>query len=210
MREAMSIAAEPTAVRRPFPTDPARLHRLRVVVRNHWGLVERSLRRFGVPAAELDDAAQEVLIVAARRLDDFTESFERPFLIGTATRVASTRRRTIRRRREEVTDVFDDCATPLLGPAEESELLLRRPELEKVLSSMSPETRAVFLLAEVEELSAGDIAERLGIPVGTVGSRLRRARLEVRAAARRLEAREAFAWERSTLSCSEPPPRSIA
>jgi RNA polymerase sigma-70 factor (ECF subfamily) len=193
----MNARAPELAPRRPFPTDPTRLQRLSAVVRKHRELVERSLRRFGVPVADLDDAAQEVLIVAARRLDDFGESFERPFLVGTATRVASTRRRGARRRREEATGSLDDCIAPALDPERQSELALARPALRRILSTLSRETRIVFLLSELEELSAGDIAARLAIPVGTVGSRLRRARQEVRSAAKRLEAKERFAAGRA-------------
>jgi RNA polymerase sigma-70 factor (ECF subfamily) len=68
-----------------------------------------------------------------------------------------------------------------------------------MLARLSDDTRAVFVLAEVEELAAPEIAERLAIPIGTVGSRLRRARSELRGEAKRLAAREAFAWQGSHL-----------
>ena len=45
-----------------------------------------------------------------------------------------------------------------------------------VLEQMEEDLRTVFVLCEVEELSSGEVAEALGIPVGTVKSRLRRAR----------------------------------
>lgn len=56
---------------------------------------------------------------------------------------------------------------------EESELL------EVALGRLDPELRAVFVLKEIEELSYRDIAESVGIPEGTVGSRLNRARREL-------------------------------
>jgi len=51
--------------------------------------------------------------------------------------------------------------------------------LEQALSRLEPELRSTFLLREVEGLSYTEIAQALGIPQGTVGSRLNRARLEL-------------------------------
>jgi RNA polymerase sigma-70 factor (ECF subfamily) len=52
--------------------------------------------------------------------------------------------------------------------------------LERALQRIGPELRCIFLLREVEGLAYGDIAKALGIPDGTVGSRLNRARAELR------------------------------
>jgi RNA polymerase sigma-70 factor (ECF subfamily) len=164
-------------------------------MRAHFELVLRRLRRLGVPASDLDDAAQDVFVVAARRIDDMLVDCERAFLLGTAARVASTRRRSARRHREDVTESFDEHHPDPSGPDARCELVLARPFLRGMLARMSDDTRAVFVLAEVEELAAPEIAERLAIPIGTVGSRLRRARSELRGEAKRLLAREAFAWK---------------
>ena len=176
-----------------FPKDRARIQRFEAVLEEHFDFVWRSLRRLGVPAADLDDAAQEVFVVAARRLDDFLKDRERAFLFGTATRVASTRRRGARRHPEDVTDEIDERAAEELDPEELSELRHARPLLQEVLNGMPEELRVVFLLAELEELPTREISELLEIPVGTVSSRLRGAREEFQAAVRRLSARQAFA-----------------
>ena len=63
--------------------------------------VWRTQRRLGVRPADADDAVQEVFVVAARRLGDIENGRERAFLFGIAARVASTRRRTLRRRPED-------------------------------------------------------------------------------------------------------------
>ncbi len=54
------------------------------------------------------------------------------------------------------------------------------------------EMRAVFVLFELEEMPSTEIAEVLAIPIGTVASRLRRAREEFQRIVARLKAREAF------------------
>jgi RNA polymerase sigma-70 factor (ECF subfamily) len=164
-------------------------------MRSHFDLVLRRLRRLGVPAADLDDAAQDVFVVAARRLDDLFVDCERAFLLGTAARVASTRRRTARRHRQDVTDSLEEHHLEPSDSEFQGDLALARPLLSGMLARLSDETRDVFVLAEVEELPAPEIAERFAIPIGTVGSRLRRARSELRGAAKRLAAREAFAWD---------------
>jgi RNA polymerase sigma-70 factor (ECF subfamily) len=176
-----------------FPKDRARLQRFETVLEEHFDFVWRSLRRLGVPVADLDDAAQEVFVVAARRLDDFRKDRERAFLFGTATRVASTRRRGLRRHPEDATDEIDERATDELDPEELSELRLARPLLQEILDGMPDDVRAVFMLAELEELPTREIAELLEIPIGTVSSRLRGAREEFQAAVKRLAARQAFA-----------------
>lgn len=177
-----------------FPNDPARLARFGRVMRAHLDLVLRRLRRLGVPAADLDDAAQDVFVVAARRIDDVMTDRERAFLLGTAARVASTRRRAARRRREDVTELFDEHDPAHVRTDAAYERALVRPLLSGLLGELGEETRAVFVLAEVEDLPAPEIARELAIPLGTVGSRLRRARTDLKQAARRLAAREAFVW----------------
>lgn len=56
----------------------------------------------------------------------------------------------------------------------------RKELLEQSLARIDPELRSIFLLREVEGLSYRDIAEALQIPQGTVGSRLNRARRELK------------------------------
>ncbi len=179
-----------------FPRGHAQATRFRELVARHFDFVWRSLRRLGVRAADVDDAAQEVFVVAARRLDDIAADRERPFLFGTAARVASTRRRAARRRPEELAGAADEHPHLDLDPEALAELAQARPLLQEILDTMSAEFRVVFVLAELEELSVREIASLVGVPLGTVSSRLRTAREKFRAGVKRLEARDAFAWRR--------------
>ena len=179
-----------------FPLGAERETRFRELVARHFEFAWRSLRRLGVAMGDVDDAAQEVFLVAARRLDDFTPERERAFLFGTAVRVASTRRRSARRHPEEPDAALDEHARNELDPEELAELSRARPLLQELLDSMGEELRAVFILAEVEELGLREIAEVLGVPQGTVSSRLRAAREKFQAGVRRLHARAAFAWRK--------------
>jgi len=179
-----------------FPRGPERQARFRELVDRQFDFVWRSLRRLGVPAADVDDAAQEVFVVAARRLDDFTPERERSFLFGTAVRICSTRRRSRRRHPEELSDTSDEHAHSELGPEELAELARARPLLQAILDGMGAEFRAAFVLAELEELPVREIAAVLAVPEGTVASRLRTARQKFAEGVKRLQAQHAFAWRK--------------
>jgi len=66
-------------------------------------------------------------------------------------------------------------------------MLEQRELVNCLLQRLEPELRCIFLLREVDELSYREIAETLGIPEGTVGSRLNRARSDLRRHLRELE-----------------------
>jgi RNA polymerase sigma-70 factor, ECF subfamily len=168
--------------------------RLTSLMQQHFELVWRSLRRFGLSAADADDGAQEVFLVASRKLDEIVEGRERSFLFSAALRVASTRRRGLRRRPEQAeaeVEEHDEQSAP--GPERLAQLSEAREQLQAVLDQMDLELKAPFVLFELEELTVPQIAELLELPVGTVSSRLRAARTEFQAAVQRLQVREAFA-----------------
>ena len=149
------------------------------------GAVWRVLRRHGVDEADADDAVQRVFLVLSRKLEAVEVGRELPFLIRTATFVASETRRSRRRRRES-----DEPPPDLEGPAaHEPDALFEQREalarLDAILERMDESLRTVFVLHEIEEMTMAEIAETLEIPPGTVASRLRRAREELEAACER-------------------------
>jgi RNA polymerase sigma-70 factor (ECF subfamily) len=151
--------------------------RLRREVSKNYDFLWRSLRRLGVAQASVEDAAQQVLVVFAQRLDDIHPGAERAFLFATATRVASDVRKHQTRLRE-LTDSEALEAHP--SPAPSAEQLIdqgrARDLLDVILAEMPLELRTVFILFELEEMTMAAIAEMLALPAGTVASRLRRAR----------------------------------
>jgi RNA polymerase sigma-70 factor (ECF subfamily) len=90
--------------------------------------------------------------------------------------VASEARRTLRRRRESKESSFDE--RPSDRPNPEHELLERErlSQLDGILKEMDEPLRVAFVLYEIEGLTMAAIAETLEVPLGTVASRLRRAR----------------------------------
>jgi RNA polymerase sigma-70 factor (ECF subfamily) len=164
--------------------------RVAQLLRAHFRDVWRIVRRFGVPENCADDAAQEVFIIASRRLTDITPGSERPFLFSSAVRVAANVRRALGARRE---CAEDDTLPEGVDPRPNAEALLDqkrlRQMLDRVLDELSDDLRVSFVLYELEGMSSPEIANLLGIPVGTVASRLRRGREAFELAASKLKAR---------------------
>jgi len=158
----------------------------------HFDQVWRLVRRLGVPSASIDDAAQEVFVVASRRLDVIERGKERAFLYGTAVRVAADARRARDRRREAPSDTaaaslesLPDSAVP--SPDELVDQKRARELLDEIIARLPEDTRPVFVLYELEGLTMAEIATCLDLAPGTVASRLRRAREAFNAHVARLD-----------------------
>jgi RNA polymerase sigma-70 factor (ECF subfamily) len=153
--------------------------RVEAFVREHHAFVWRVLRRSGLSPADADDGAQRVFITAAARLHTIAQGSERAFLYRAAARVASNAHRTVRRRRETSGLEESEEPTDLSTPDELLDQRRARALLDRVLGELSEDLRAIIILFEIEGFRTHEIAEALGIPSGTVASRLRRARAEV-------------------------------
>jgi RNA polymerase sigma-70 factor (ECF subfamily) len=164
--------------------------RLRAMVADHFELIWRSLARMGVRGAEVSDCAQQVFLVASRKLPSIAVGSERSFLLGTALRVAADAKRTQQRRREVPEDEALDPPSLDPLPDEVAEQRRLRAVLDTVLAAMPEDLRVVFVFFELEEMSTPEIAALLGIPAGTAASRLRRAREDFDRRVARLRAHE--------------------
>ena len=163
--------------------------RLRAAVSAHVALVWRVLRRAGLGPADAEDASQDVFWVLAQRIAGVPEPAQRSFLVSTALRVASDRRQSKWHR--SVTSGLDAETRVSDAPLPDEALDRRRAEalLDDALDALDAPDRAVFILAELEQMSRSEVAQALELPEGTVASRLRRAREAFELAARRLRAR---------------------
>jgi glucose/mannose transport system substrate-binding protein len=173
------------------PVERARGARLRELMQLHGSSLAHHLARLGVPSAEVDDAVQEVLIVAARKLREMRSGSERAFLFATALRVARNARRGCSRRDNLVASLHEVARQPSPTAEELAEEMQRRALLDDVIDHMPDEALLVFVLAELEELPVAAVAQRLGLPEGTVASRLRRARAYVEQCSSRLRSADA-------------------
>jgi RNA polymerase sigma-70 factor, ECF subfamily len=159
--------------------------RFRSLVDEHYDFLWRTVRYLGVPEGPAEDAVQQVLCIVARRLDEIAPGTEKSFLFSTAMRVASEWRRAVRR--HPMTPVEDVDAFVSHAPTPEELLDTRRARevLREILQAMPVNLRIVFILCEIEELTFAEVAECVGVPMGTVASRLRRGREKFKTLVRR-------------------------
>lgn len=157
------------------------------IYREHVEFVWAVLRRLGVDEADVEDAAQDVFVVAHRRLGEFEgRAAVRTWLYSIALRVASNRRRKHARRDALLQRM------PRAIPEDLEELAARgqaRAILESLLDRLDERKRVVFVLAELEELTVPVIADMVGENPRTIYSRLRAARASVATALDRLHGR---------------------
>jgi RNA polymerase sigma-70 factor (ECF subfamily) len=165
------------------------------VYQRHGEFVWRTLSRMGVARAHLDDVFQEVFLVVHRRLDSFHgHCLATTWLYEICLRVASGYRRRAHFRREElVADVGDvlPLASPRPSPEQAFERRQDTERLNEVLSALTLEQRAVFTMFELEGETCESAALALGLPIGTVYSRLFRARGAFKRALLKQRARDA-------------------
>jgi RNA polymerase sigma-70 factor (ECF subfamily) len=167
------------ALRRQIPDPVERAPDLSAIYGERVHFVWLTLQRLGVRDADLDDLAHDVFLIAHRKLRFYDGSSRvTTWLFGICLRVAANYRRRAHVRLErpmggaETYEGVADSAQPeeVLGMRE------ARVRLARILDAMDLTKRAVFVMFEVEGLSCAEIAAEVGIPVGTVYSRLHAAR----------------------------------
>jgi RNA polymerase sigma-70 factor (ECF subfamily) len=187
--------AGPHAGARPVPTEgPTATPSFRSVYENYFDFAWSCARRLGVPADAIDDVVQEIFIVVHGRLS----TLERPaslrsWIYSVVRRTVSTyhRGRHVRSARETPSDVVEDSASPMQpSPLDLAVLSDELKLLWRLLLELDAPKREVLILAEIEEMTAPEIAEAVGIPLNTAYSRLRIARQEFNELVARSRARE--------------------
>lgn len=173
------------------PTDnPEGARGFESLYRDHFGFVYRSVRRLGVPDAFVEDALQDVFLVAYRRRADFEgRSSERTWLFGIALRVVRNHRRRMSRK-DQHEALPEHLSDPNRNPEQAAQVEEARVFLQGFLDGLDEGKRSVFILAELEQATAPEIADALEVSVNTVYSRLRAARKAFEAATRRHAARK--------------------
>jgi RNA polymerase sigma-70 factor (ECF subfamily) len=155
----------------------------------HFDFVWRSARRLGVPEHNLDDVVQDVFVTVYRRLGEFEgRSQLKTWIFGVLRHTVRDLRRSARRKpTEALAEEPSDARTSPHERAvhEESARLLSR-----LLETLDEDQREVFVLSELEQMSAPEIASALDVNVNTVYSRLRTARQEFEAALKRAQSRD--------------------
>ncbi len=164
--------------------------RFEAIYAGQFAFVWRNLRRLGVAPASLDDATQDVFLVVHRRLAEVVDETLRPFLFGVVRRVAADHRRGATRREAAPLEQVGEPASGAPAPDRGLERAEAARQVHVLLDRLDEAQREVFVLAELEQMAAPEIAVALGVPLNTVYSRLRAARAAFEKQAARLVARQ--------------------
>lgn len=161
-----------------------------------FAFVWRTVRRLGVPDSAIDDVSQEIFVTVYRRLDQFEGRCSvKTWVCSIAMAIVKNYRRSQRRKgaaqplHSHVVDpeiLAGDQADPYEGAsrAQAGEIL------HQMLSELDEDKAAVFVLSELEGMTAPEISEIVGANINTVYSRLRAARKQFEKAVLRLQAGE--------------------
>ncbi|MGE0785982.1 MAG: RNA polymerase sigma factor [Sandaracinaceae bacterium] len=147
------------------------------------GYVVHSLRRLGVRERDLEDIAQDVFIGVHRAFGAYDPARPiRPWLFAFAFRAASNYRRSARVRRESVFESGQPDTAVEATQEERLALEERRRALHDALDTLDLKHRAALILVDLDGVSPKDAAASLEIPLDTVYSRVRNARLKLKEA----------------------------
>jgi len=151
---------------------------------DHAAFVWRILRGMGVSEPLVEDAVQDVFMVVHRRLAEFDgRGSLKTWLFQIAYRTACGYRRKVRRTGGH--EPFEDIVESRTGnPAEEAERHETMSLVAGLLDGLDDDKRAVLVLADIEGMTAPEIAVITGTRLNTVYTRLRRARNELSQALR--------------------------
>lgn len=140
------------------------------VYRAHHGFVWHALHRFGLSSSSLEDAVQDVFIVAYRRRDGFEGASLKAWLYGIARRVASNYRRA-GRRHDRRSEAYGATVSVPRQPIPEAIVAL-----DDYLKRLPQEDRELFVLSEIEGLSGPELAAVGGRNLNTIYTRIRKLR----------------------------------
>jgi RNA polymerase sigma-70 factor, ECF subfamily len=157
----------------------------------------RSVRRLGVGDESVEDVVQQVFLVVHRRLPEFAyASSVRTWVFGIVVRVVREHRRWFRRKnphhlspQTDPETLADDGGS---GPYETMAKAEAAHLVQEWLNELDDDKREVFVLAELEQMTAREIAEAIGSNASTVYSRLRAARIDFEKAAERYRRRDGW------------------
>jgi len=144
---------------------------------DHIDGVWRLLERLGVASSVIDDAAQDVFVIAHRRMNEFRgESTMRTWVTGIALRVAKDYRRSLSRR-GELAPIEEALHLEARGrPDHQAEANEALRQVLQLTEQLEENQRLVFTLVEFEGFTVPEVAHLTGVKANTLSTRLRAAR----------------------------------
>lgn len=159
----------------------------------HLGFVWRTVRRLGIPPADVDDVVQDVFVIVHRKLPTFEGRAQvRTWILAILRRIVRDRRRSLAARLStSVRQIGELPEGPGLDPERALEHAQAIRTLYGLLDTLDDDKRETFVLVELEAMSVPEVAEAIGVNINTVYARLRAARQHLTGALRRHRACEA-------------------
>jgi RNA polymerase sigma-70 factor (ECF subfamily) len=153
-------------------------------VREHSPRVYRLAYRLTGNPYDAEDLTHDVFLRVFRSLESYTPGSFEGWLHRITTNVFLDKMR--RKQRIRMDALGDDAAARLAsrepGPEQAYDTTHFDDDIQRALDALSPEFRAAVVLCDIEGLSYEEIAVTLGIKLGTVRSRIHRARAQLREA----------------------------
>jgi RNA polymerase sigma-70 factor (ECF subfamily) len=187
--EAASVNARPTMLLNQTSDDPDRARRFRELALPHLDEVYTLARYLLRNPTDAEDAVQDCYLRAFKHFDSYRGPAIKPWLFAILRNVCNAE---FARRTNAPTRAIDDTPEaaeqpPLWHEAQETPegAVLRERDassIRRLIDALAEPFRETFVLREINNLSYREIAEAAGVPVGTVMSRLARARAMLRAA----------------------------
>ncbi|MFI5178249.1 MAG: RNA polymerase sigma factor [Vicinamibacterales bacterium] len=162
------------------------------IVRLHWRKVFNLAYKFVGRHDEAEDLTQDIFLKIFKALHTFDRRANfQTWLISISRNLCIDHYRSVRKERETMArDVDPSHLTPVSrerGPHSQLEQLDLKDLVRRALAELAPALRQAVVLRDLQEFSYQEIADQLGLPEGTVKSRINRGRLELARQIRRLQ-----------------------
>jgi RNA polymerase sigma-70 factor (ECF subfamily) len=154
-----------------------------ILVRRHQNTTFNLIFRFLGDYDEATETAQEVFLSAYKSIQQFRgEANFATWLYRIAFNHASTRRKSLSGKRQRQVALEDDAVLvdSRANPETSAEQKEIQQHVQQALNSLDADDAQIILLRDLQDVSYHDIAQTLDVPVGTVKSRLHRARQALR------------------------------
>jgi RNA polymerase sigma-70 factor, ECF subfamily len=154
------------------------------IVRLYWRKVFNVAYKFVGRQDEAEDLAQDIFLKLFKSLKTFDRRANfSTWLISVSRNLCIDHYRSVRREHEVVTHDVDVVSLARPSALDSPQVALERRDrvalLRAALDKLAPSLRTAVMLRDIQELSYQEIAEKLGVPEGTVKSRINRGRTEL-------------------------------
>src|SRR3954469_3416935 len=184
------------------------------IVRQNWRKVFNVAYKFVGKHDEAEDLTQDIFLKIFKALGTFDRRANfQTWIISISRNLCIDHYRSVRKERQTIARDVDSSelqpATHERGPYAQAEHQDLRAQLRQALETLPLSLRTAVVLRDLQELSYQEIADRLGLPEGTVKSRINRGRIELAHQLKRLQDNQPLRQRSKTRRGAARPPSRI-